>query len=194
MAQPRLNSPWNSPGQNTGVSSLSFLQGIFPTQESNPGLPHCRRILYQLNHKGNPRIILEWVAYPFSRGSSWPRNQTGVSCIVGWFFTNWAIREALQPILALPKNCLSRAGCQRSWGAILRRRRGTAGSHPYKVGNAEWALTGDTRLGSYQQRDLQRDCQPLSGNRHKRGASDFNEFTREMSEKINVDIRVNWRA
>ena len=40
-----LYSPWNSPGQNTGVGSLSLLQGIFPTQGSNPGLPHCRRIL-----------------------------------------------------------------------------------------------------------------------------------------------------
>ena len=64
-----LYSLWNSPGQNTGVGRLSLLQGIFPTQGSNPGLPHCRQILYQLSHKGNPRI-LEWVAYPFSRGSS----------------------------------------------------------------------------------------------------------------------------
>ena len=43
-----LHSPWNSPGQNTGVGSLSLLQGIFPTQGSNPGLPHCRRVLNQL--------------------------------------------------------------------------------------------------------------------------------------------------
>ena len=49
-----LYSPWNSPGQNTEMSSYSLLQGIFPTQESNPGLPHCRQILYQLNHKGSP--------------------------------------------------------------------------------------------------------------------------------------------
>ena len=61
-----LHSPWNSPGQNTGVGSLSLPQGISPTQGSNPGLPYCRQILYQLNHKGSPRI-LEWVAYPFSR-------------------------------------------------------------------------------------------------------------------------------
>ena len=54
-----LYSSWNSPGQNTGVGSLSLLQGIFPTQGSNPGLPPCRQILYQLNHKGSPRI-LEW--------------------------------------------------------------------------------------------------------------------------------------
>ena len=49
-----LYSPWNSPAQNTGVASLSFLQGIFPTQGSNPGLPYCRQILYQLSHKGSP--------------------------------------------------------------------------------------------------------------------------------------------
>ena len=45
--------PWNSPGQNTGVGSLSLLQGIFPTQGSNTGLRHCRCILYQLSHNGN---------------------------------------------------------------------------------------------------------------------------------------------
>ena len=48
-----LYSPWDSPGQNTGVSSLSLLQGIFPTQGSNPGILHCRRILYQLSHQGS---------------------------------------------------------------------------------------------------------------------------------------------
>ena len=49
-----LYSPWNSPGQNTGVSSSSLLQEIFPIQGWNPGLPHCRQILYQLSHKGRP--------------------------------------------------------------------------------------------------------------------------------------------
>ena len=83
----RLYSPWNSPGQNTGVGRLSLLQEIFPTQGSNPGLPHCKRILSQLSHKGSPRI-LEWVAYPFSSGYSRPRNRTDVSCIAGEFFTN----------------------------------------------------------------------------------------------------------
>ena len=77
----------------TQFSSLSLLQGIFPTQGSNLGLPHCRQILYQLSHKGSPRI-LEWVAYPFSSGSSRPRNQTRVSCIAGGFFLNWTITEA----------------------------------------------------------------------------------------------------
>ena len=55
--------------KNTGVGSCSLLQGIFPAQGLNSGLPHCRLILYQLSHQGSPRI-LEWVAYPFSRGSS----------------------------------------------------------------------------------------------------------------------------
>ena len=83
-----LYSPWNSPGQNTGVASLSLLQLIFPTQGSNSGLLHCRQILYQLSHKGSPRT-LEWGAYPFSSRSSQPR-RTRVSCIAGIFFTNWA--------------------------------------------------------------------------------------------------------
>ena len=77
-----LHSPWNSPAQNTGVGSLSLLQGIFPTQGSNPGLLHWRQILYQLSHKGSPRI-LEWVAYPFSKGSSQPRDWTQVSRTAG---------------------------------------------------------------------------------------------------------------
>ena len=88
-----LYSPQNSPGQNTGVNSLSLLQGIFPTQESNPDLPHCRWILYQLSHKGSPRT-LEWVAYPFCSISSQARNPTGVDFTAGRFFNNWDIREA----------------------------------------------------------------------------------------------------
>ena len=49
-----LPSPWHFPGRNTGVGGLSLLQGIFPTQGSNPGLPHCRQILYQLKPQGSP--------------------------------------------------------------------------------------------------------------------------------------------
>ena len=48
-----LHSPWNSPGQNTGMGSRSLLQGIFPTQGLKPGLPNCRHILNQLSHKGS---------------------------------------------------------------------------------------------------------------------------------------------
>ena len=102
-------SPWNSPGQSTWVGSLSLLQRIFPTQGLNPGLPHCRRILSQLSHKGSPRI-LEWVAYPFSRGSSNPGIEPrcpalqvdslptqyfmhfGVHYLVSWWFGVWFVR------------------------------------------------------------------------------------------------------
>ena len=49
-----LYSPWNSPGQNTGVGSLSLLQGMFLAQGLNPGLPHCMQILYQMSHQGSP--------------------------------------------------------------------------------------------------------------------------------------------
>ena len=87
-----LYSPWNSPGQNTEVGSLSLLQGILPIQGLKPGLPHCRRILYQLSYKGSPRI-LEWVAISSSRRSSRPRDWTQVSHTAGGFFTSWATRE-----------------------------------------------------------------------------------------------------
>ena len=83
----------DSPGKNTGVGCHALLQGIFPTQGSNPGLLHCRRILYHLSHQGSPRI-LEWVTYPFFRGSSQPRDWTRVSSIAGGFLTSWATREA----------------------------------------------------------------------------------------------------
>ena len=117
----------NSPGQNTGMGCLFLLQGIFPTQGSNPGLLHCRWILYQLSHKGNPRI-LEWVAYPFSRGYSQPRNQTRVSCIAGGFFTKWAMRAApkmglMHQVMHPPQICPHRnpCGCYLKWQRRLHR-------------------------------------------------------------------------
>ena len=74
-----LYCPWDSPDQNTGVGSLSLLQGIFPAKGSNPGLPHCRQILYQLSHKGSPRI-LELVTYPFSSRLTQELNQGLLHC------------------------------------------------------------------------------------------------------------------
>ena len=60
LLQPNgLYSPWNSPGQNTGVGSISLLQRIFPTQGSSPGLLYCRRILYQLSHKESHTYTLD---------------------------------------------------------------------------------------------------------------------------------------
>ena len=57
--------------KNTGVDSLSLFWGIFPNPGIEPGSLHCRQILYHLSHQGSPRV-LEWVAFPFSRGSSQP--------------------------------------------------------------------------------------------------------------------------
>ena len=74
----------DSPGKNTGVGCHALLQGISLAHGSNSGLLHWRWILHPLSYQGTPRI-LEWVAYPFSRRPSQPRNQTGVSCIAGGF-------------------------------------------------------------------------------------------------------------
>ena len=123
-----LLCPWGSPDKNTGVGCDFLLWGIFLTQGSNPGILHCRQILYHLSCQGSPYVfllhaeslqscpalcdlmdcsppgssvhgifqarILKWVAMPSSRGSSQPRDQTQVSCIVDVFFTIWVTREA----------------------------------------------------------------------------------------------------
>ena len=85
-----------------------LLQRIFPTQGLNPGLPHCRQMLYHLSHQGSLQIegcdskrdvvwcclcVMEWIAISFSRGSSQPRARTRVSGIADRHFTIWATRE-----------------------------------------------------------------------------------------------------
>ena len=75
-----IYSPWNTPSQNTGVGSCSILQRIFPTQGPNPGLPHCRQILYQLSHKGGPifsLLLLNFVAYIFLYNNNKTFQDTG---------------------------------------------------------------------------------------------------------------------
>ena len=54
-----LLCPWNTLGKDTGEGSRSLLQGIFLTQGLNPGLPHCRQILFQLSHRGSPEGVKE---------------------------------------------------------------------------------------------------------------------------------------
>ena len=54
---PPGSRPWDSPGKNTGVGCHFLLQGIFPTQGSNPDLLHCRQILYHLSHQGSPLLL-----------------------------------------------------------------------------------------------------------------------------------------
>ena len=98
FATPGLYSPLNSPDQNTGVGSLSLFRRSYQSRDWT----HISCIaggffffffFYYLSHQGNP-WMLECVADPFSRGSSCPRNRTGVFCITGRFFTNWANRQA----------------------------------------------------------------------------------------------------
>ena len=59
----RLCNTWNSPGQNTGMGSLSFLHGTLPTQGWNPGLLHCRQILYQLKGILQKGSVLNLINY-----------------------------------------------------------------------------------------------------------------------------------
>ena len=81
----RLICPWGVSRQEYWSGLPCPPLGIFPTQGSNPGFLHCRWIFfYQLSHQGSPRI-LEWVAYPLPMGTSWPRSQTGVSCIASGY-------------------------------------------------------------------------------------------------------------
>ena len=88
-----------SPDKNTGVGCHALLQVILPTQGSNPGLPHCRWILelwYHFHLSESPGKLKNTgvAAYPFSKGTSPPRDWTRVSCIAGRFFTSWATQEA----------------------------------------------------------------------------------------------------
>ena len=62
----RVLCPWDSPGKSTGVACYFLLQGIFPTQGSNPGLPHCRQTLCHLSHQGSPRRQVRWSGIPSS--------------------------------------------------------------------------------------------------------------------------------
>ena len=70
-----LYSPWDSPGQNTGVGSLSLLQGMFPTQRSNPGLRHCRWILYQLSYQGSPILVIPQNIIQYWKWMDWSNTQ-----------------------------------------------------------------------------------------------------------------------
>ena len=74
-----LYSPWNSPGQNTGVGSLFLLKGIFTTHGSNPGLPHCGQILYQLSHKERPYSSVlfskQRIVHPRGVRVGWPQRR-----------------------------------------------------------------------------------------------------------------------
>ena len=80
-----------SPGQNTGVGCQALLQGIFLTQGSNPGLLHCRQILYCLSHQGSPNwgkesgLVWGSLMMGSNRESLWPSNLSIVSKCLFWY-------------------------------------------------------------------------------------------------------------
>ena len=102
--QPRLPTPWHSPGENTGVGSVSLLQGISPTQGSNPGIPHCKWIFYQLSYQGRPALPGEGndnplqyscLENPTDRGAWW--------AIVHGVTNSWAQLSKCAHMLAVHK-------------------------------------------------------------------------------------------
>ena len=107
FAAPWTICPWNSPSQNIGVGSLSLLQRIFQTQGSNPGLPHCRQILYQLSHKGNPfglghiLILASWVLETMRPVTAW---------LDHWICSAW-------PCCIWPSPC-HHEKCRSSWWGL----------------------------------------------------------------------------
>ena len=83
----RLLCPWGFSRQEYWSGLPRPLPGDLPNSGISLGLPHCRQILCHLSHQGSPRV-LEWAAYPFSRGTFQPRTRTRVSRIAGKFFTS----------------------------------------------------------------------------------------------------------
>ena len=98
-----IDSPWNSPGQNTRVGRLSLLQGIFPTQGSRPRLPHCRRILYQLSYQGSPKIHISL----FSRSVMSVETPWTSACQASLSITNsWSLLKLISIELVMSSNYL----------------------------------------------------------------------------------------
>jgi len=108
-----LHSPWSSPGQNTGVGSLSLLQGSFPTQGSNPGLSHCRRVLYQLSRRGSRGIY----SYTGSNISSRPLQKS----LLFWMFCNDPAGDVVKDvgIIAIMNMCALKLGIQTSFKSFV---------------------------------------------------------------------------
>ena len=96
-----LYSWWNSPGQNTGVGSCSLLQAIFPTQELDPGLPHCRKILYQLSHQGSP---FSWVQFSHSVMSNSATPWTAARQASLFITNSWSLPELMSIESVMPSN------------------------------------------------------------------------------------------
>ena len=101
----RLPRPWDPPGKNTGVGCHFLLQYMKVKSESE--VTQASSSMVYTVHGILQARILEWVAFPFSRGSSQPRDRTQVSLIAGRFFTSWATGEAQEHWSGQPMGCFS---------------------------------------------------------------------------------------
>ena len=99
----RLLCPWDSPGKNTGVGCHALLQGIFPTREQNPGLPHCRQILYCLIHQGDI-FCFALVLYKKERKK--------LIRLYGWFWFHRTFHHIL-PLFTLSTDTFSSTFCDK---------------------------------------------------------------------------------
>ena len=112
-----LYSPWTSPGHSTGMCNHYLLQGIFPTQGSNPGLPHCRQNLYQLNQQGSSnasKVTFKIVQAMFQQYVNWtlPDVPTGFRKGRGtrdqipnirWIIEESSRKTSISALLTMPK-------------------------------------------------------------------------------------------
>ena len=109
----RFLCPWDFPGNDTGMGCHFLLQGIFPTQESNPGLLHCRQILYRLSYKGSPNL------------KPLRRNKTSLTLLTNWTIIALSCQTVFLWVCIFPllwlnfffgSSFFTDKGRQRSWG------------------------------------------------------------------------------
>ena len=83
----RLLCPWDSPGKSTGVGCHFLLQGIFPTQGSNSGLPHCKQTFYHPSRQGSPQSRVSFISLPLINFRNLPHPCVALDqffCLFSW--------------------------------------------------------------------------------------------------------------
>ena len=168
----------DSPGQNTAVGSLSLLHGIFPTRGSNPGLPHCRWLLYQLSHKGSRGKIIPFKTQIFKglkeNNTDWALGDIPGTVLVTVDYLNNPVAQAL---LWFP---LYR------WGYWDKGREMTCPRH-----SAEDFLGTESEAGSLQGMSLPPGAlvavsRPMNWFRNSSSTSNSAMATLEISPEINI--------
>ena len=118
-----LYSEWNSPGQTTGVGSIFLLQGIFSTQGSHPGLPHCRQILYQLSQQGSASSpIIRLIIREYSRSREKSMKSSLDKVLVASRLWGKFTATSFSPSCKLhTEHCFSQRGHDETWVTAVRR-------------------------------------------------------------------------